>query len=137
MPFLSKGDYEYLNETIRVLREKNTELEKQVGLNEIQLINKITKGNFAWFDYHTLDQSQLQMYHADAQMFLNSDVVKNEAATFIRAAEEWALRNAEDFKGVHDMRMSVIAIEAFLKRFQAIPDPINRILPAQDPYASM
>lgn len=115
---------------ISKLKEKIAKLEAD-STDPKALVNAITNNGIEWFDYHALNREQLQNYYTEANHILSTKVFHNEINKLISEWANFALRGANDWQAVRDMRMQTSALDLLKERLKKIPNPQDDYKPTQ------
>lgn len=88
-----------------------------------EVIKDLMGRGIEWYDYHKLPSDRKKLYYGEAQRLLRSDVLINEANSFITDLVKEIAYNSEDFKKVENLRYTINGVKALLERLEMIEDP--------------
>jgi hemerythrin superfamily protein len=121
--------FEKLNLFKKIIRDNlllKTELEltkKKVG-DPVEVVNKCFKKGLQWYDWNELPIERRRHFFAEAQQFINSDVVNNIKNYLIAMGSQTAfLEQQQDNQKIRDFQMTINGIELLMQEMARIENP--------------
>jgi predicted nuclease with TOPRIM domain len=124
------------NELIKDLRDEVADL-KEKAKDPIAVVNALTDGQFEWYDYEELTETDQIKYYTQAQEILKKEVFQNELAALSKEFISWAAQESRDFDGVLAMRHQISGANMFKERLEGIMNPQDREKEVKEPYATL
>jgi len=100
----------------------------------IEVVNRLTKKDFEWFDYSELDEGERQKYYQQAQSVLTSDVFNNEINKLNAEFAEWASKKSTSWDDVLAMRHQISGLMLLKERLESVLNPIKKEDKVTEPY---
>lgn len=121
--------FESFNIIKKLIRENvllKTELEiakKKIG-DPVEVVNKCFKKGIQWYDWNELPIERRRHFFAEAQLFLNSDVVNNVKNYLIATGAQTAfLEQNNDNQKIRDFQMTINGMELLMQEMGRIQNP--------------
>lgn len=121
--------FESFNIIKKLIRENlwlKAELEianKKIG-DPIEVVNKCFKKGIQWYDWNELPIERRRHFFAEAQLFLNSDVVNNIKNYLIATGAQTAfLEQNNDNQKIRDFQMTINGMELLMQEMGRIQNP--------------
>lgn len=114
-----------------LVRKRDQAIAAQYAYDELQAklsdpasyVEGILKRGIDWYDYLKLDQAQQFTYFGDAKQIANGMVFNNELDRYIADLIKFCAYEVHDQNALMNVRASIVALETFRKRLEAIQDP--------------
>ncbi len=121
--------FESFNIIKKLIRENlwlKAELEianKKIG-DPVEVVNKCFKKGIQWYDWNELPIERRRHFFAEAQLFLNSDVVNNIKNYLIATGAQTAfLEQNNDNQKIRDFQMTINGMELLIQEMGRIQNP--------------
>lgn len=121
--------FESFNIIKKLIRENlwlKAELEianKKIG-DPVEVVNKCFKKGIQWYDWNELPIERRRHFFAEAQLFLNSDVVNNIKNYLIATGAQTAfLEQNNDNQKIRDFQMTINGMELLMQEMGKIQNP--------------
>lgn len=121
--------FESFNIIKKLIRENlwlKAELEianKKIG-DPVEVVNKCFKKGIQWYDWNELPIERRRHFFAEAQLFLNSDVVNNIKNYLIATGAQTAfLEQNNDNQKIRDFQMTINGMELLMQEMGRIQNP--------------
>lgn len=121
--------FESFNIIKKLIRENlwlKAELEianKKIG-DPVEVVNKCFKKGIKWYDWNELPIERRRHFFAEAQLFLNSDVVNNIKNYLIATGAQTAfLEQNNDNQKIRDFQMTINGMELLIQEMGRIQNP--------------
>lgn len=96
---------------------------KKIG-DPVEVVNKCFKKGIQWYDWNELPIERRRHFFAEAQLFLNSDVVNNIKNYLIATGAQTAfLEQNNDNQKIRDFQMTINGMELLMQEMGRIQNP--------------
>ena len=120
---------------MNLFKPKTITTEKTVySTDPIEVVNRLTKKDFDWYNYADLEEGERIKYYKEAQMILNSGVFQNEIHSLNAEFAEWSAKKSTCWENVLAMRYEISGLMMLQERLESIIDPTIKPKKAEHPY---